>query len=99
MNTNAKLSKKELEEKVRMLEATIELLKRERNESQEIADLAYECLDKMERKYKKSVQRELSYREMLFVFNYAKAQTLLQNYISREGLRIQFHSRYNYRSN
>lgn len=99
MKISPRNSKKQLEEKIKALEAIIQVLEREKEDAQQMADISYECLEKMESKYRKSVQRELSYREMLFVFNQEKAENLLKSYISKEGLKIQFYKNYNYRSN
>lgn len=93
------MSKKELEAKIKELEATVNQLKAEKEEAQHMVEVVFECIQKIENKYRKSVNRELSYREMLFIFNHQHANELLQDYISKDGLKIQFFSPYNFRSN
>jgi predicted ribosome quality control (RQC) complex YloA/Tae2 family protein len=93
------MTREQLEQKIKEMEATINQLKLEKEESQQLVEVVYECVQKLENKYRKSVNRELSYREMLFHFNHQKAQDLLRDYISKDALKVQFYGAYNYRSN
>jgi predicted ribosome quality control (RQC) complex YloA/Tae2 family protein len=93
------MTKEQLEAKIKELEATINQLKLEKEEAQQMVEVVYECVQKLEQKYKKSVNRELSYREMLFHFNHANAKDLLKDYISKDALKVQFYGAYNFRSN
>lgn len=93
------MTREQLEQKIQEMEATINQLKLEKEEAQNMVEVIFECVQKLEHKYRKSVNRELSYREMLFHFNHQKAKDLLQDYISKDALKVQFYGAYNFRSN
>ncbi len=93
------ITTEEMAAKIQAMEATIAQLQKENQELQNKNTALYKYCQRMDRKYNASVQRELSYREMLFVFNHRHAADLLQEYIGKEGLQIQYSGGYNFRSN
>lgn len=93
------MTKKQLEAEIEMLRATIEVLENEKRELIKTNTTLYQYCRKMDRQFSQSVKRELSYREMLFVFNAAQTKDLLHEYIGKTGLRIQYSAEYNFRSN
>ena len=93
------MTKKQMEAELEVLRATIEILEHEKKELIETNMTLYQYCRKMDRQFSQSVKRELSYREMLFVFNHAQTKDLLQEYIGKTGLKIQYSSEYNFRSN
>ncbi len=93
------ITTEEMAAKIQAMEATIAQLQKENQELQNKNTALYKYCQRMDRKYNASVQRELSYREMLFVFNHRHAADLLQEYIGKEGLQIQYGGSYNFRSN
>lgn len=92
-------TKEQLAAEIEALRATIEKLELEKKELIQANSKMYDYCRKMDRQFNQSVKRELSYREMLFVFNHAQTKDLLQEYIGRAGLKIQYSSNYNFRSN
>ena len=88
-----------LEEKIVLLEKRIRELEAEQKENRQLTDYLCEEVQGMERKYRRSVKRELGYREMLYVFNPEQAPHLLQDYVSRSGLQVTYASPFNTRSN
>jgi hypothetical protein len=91
--------KEQLETEIDTLRATIEALEAEKRELMRANSTLYQYCRKMDRQFNQSVKRELSYREMLFVFNHAQAKDLLQEFIGKKGMKIQYTSSYNYRCN
>jgi chromosome segregation ATPase len=94
-----KMTKEQMEAEIEMLRAAIETLENEKKELVKTNTTLYQYCRKMDRQFSQSVKRELSYREMLFVFNHAQAEDLLKEYINKQGLKIQYASDYNYRAN
>jgi chromosome segregation ATPase len=94
-----KLSNVELEAQLKEMQATIERLEKEKEELLNRNNTLYKYCQRMDKKYNASVKRELSYREMLFVFNHRHAEDLLQEYIGKAGLQIQYSGSFNFRSN
>lgn len=89
----------ELIAKIQELESRVKSLEQENKEALEMNEILVEYFQKLERKYAKSVKRELSYREMLFIFNHKEADELIMDFISQKGLKVQYASHYNFRSN
>ncbi len=94
-----KMTKEQMEAEIAMLRAAIEVLEAEKKDLQKTNTTLYQYCRKMDHQFSQSVKRELSYREMLFVFNHAQTEDLLKNYINKQGLKIQYSSDYNYRAN
>jgi hypothetical protein len=88
-----------LEDQLATLEARIAQLEQERKELLDRNGELYEYCRLMDRKYTASVRRELGYQEMLYMFNNRHACELLQDYIAKESLKVQYSSQYNYRTN
>ncbi len=93
------MTKEQMEAEIEMLRAAIETLESEKKELLKTNVTLYQYCRKMDRQFSQSVKRELSYREMLYVFNHAQAEVLLKEYINKQGLKIQYASDYNYRAN
>jgi predicted RNase H-like nuclease (RuvC/YqgF family) len=94
-----KMTKEQMEAEIATLRAAIESLENEKKELTKTNTTLYQYCRKMDRQFSQSVKRELSYREMLFVFNHVQAEDLLKEYITKQGLKIQYTSDYNYRAN
>lgn len=93
------INTEEMVSRIQELEAMLAQLQKEKEELVNKNTALYKYCQRMDRKYNASVQRELSYREMLFVFNNRHATDLLKEYIGKEGLQIQYSGNYNFRSN
>ena len=91
--------RKSLEEQLASLEARLAQLEQERKELLDRNGELFEYCRLMDRKYTASVRRELGYQEMLYMFNNRHASELLQDYITKESLKVQYSSHYNYRTN
>jgi chromosome segregation ATPase len=91
--------KEQLQAEIDTLRSLIDTLESEKRELMRANSTLYQYCRKMDRQFNQSVKRELSYREMLFVFNHAQAKDLLQEFIGRKGMKIQYSSNYNYRCN
>jgi predicted nuclease with TOPRIM domain len=84
---------------IEALRATIAKMEQEKQELTNVNTRMYDYCRKMDRQFSQAVKRELSYREMLFVFNHAQTSELLKEFIGRDGMRIQYSANYNFRSN
>ncbi len=94
-----KTEQKNLENQLASLEERIAQLEKERRELLDRNNELYRYCRLMDRKYTDSVRRELGYQEMLYIFNNRQASELLQDYIARESLKVQYASHYHFRSN
>ncbi len=90
---------KSLDDKMSAMEIRLAQLEKERQELADRNKELYEYCQLMDRKYTASVRRELGYQEMLYMFNNRHAVELLQDYIAKESLKVQYSNHYNYRSN
>ena len=95
--TNA--TKDQLLDRIKELEIRLKVLEQERRETVDMNEVLVEYFKKLERKYARSVKRELSYREMLFVFNHREACELMMDFISERGLKVQYAGGHNFRCN
>ena len=95
--TNA--PKDQLLDRIKELEIRLKLMEQERRETSDMNEVLVEYFKKLERKYARSVKRELSYREMLFVFNHREARELLMDFISERGMKVQYTGNHNFRCN
>ncbi|MES2732585.1 MAG: hypothetical protein V4714_12585 [Bacteroidota bacterium] len=96
---DTKATKQELLAKLQELELRLKAMELENKEVHDMNEVLVEYFKKLERKYERSVKRELSYREMLFVFNHREASELIMDFISERGLKVQYASHHNFRSN
>ncbi len=81
------------------LECRIKAMELENKEVRELNEILVEYFKKLERKYERSVKRELSYREMLFIFNHREANDLIMDFISERGLKVQYAGNHTFRCN
>jgi predicted nuclease with TOPRIM domain len=96
---DTKATEQELLAKLQELELRLKAMELENKEVHDMNDVLVEYFKKLERKYERSVKRELSYREMLFVFNHREASELIMDFISERGMKVQYASNNNFRSN
>jgi hypothetical protein len=92
-------TKDQLLERIKELEIRLKVIEQERREIVDMNEVLVEYFKKMERKYARSIKRELSYREMLFVFNHREARELMMDFISERGLKVQYAGEHNFRCN
>ena len=96
---NTRNNKQQLQAKIHELELRLKIVEQENREAQEMNEVLIEYFKKLERKYERSVKRELSYREMLFIFNHREADDLIMDFISERGLKVQYAGNHNFRCN
>ena len=92
-------TERELMTRIHELESQVKALARANQDAHDMNEVLVAYFRKLERKYNRSVKRELSYREMLFVFNHRQAEDLVMDFISERGLRVQFGNKHNFRCN
>lgn len=92
-------TKEQMEAEIQALRTALEMLESQKQELQQTNTALYRYCRKMDQQFSLSVKRELGYREMLFVLNPAQTKNLLQEYIGKSGLKVQYSAAYNYRCN
>jgi|APFEC2959095171_1045051.scaffolds.fasta_scaffold00005_199 hypothetical protein len=96
---NQDKSKQQLLARIAELELRLKAMEIDNKEVHDMNEVLVEYFKKLERKYERSVKRELSYREMLFIFNHREANDLIMDFISERGLKVQYASNHNFRCN
>ena len=96
---NKNVTEKQLLDRIHELEIQLKAVESENQEARAMNEVMVVYFKQLERKYARSVKRELGYREMLLVFNHKQAHELAMDFISGGGLRVQYAAGYNFRSN
>lgn len=96
---NKNATEKQLLDRIYELEIQLKAMELENREARNMNEVMVEYFKRLERKYARSVKRELGYRELFLVFNHKRAHELVMDFISEKGLRMQYTAGHNYRSN
>ncbi|MBC7920559.1 MAG: hypothetical protein H7Z75_05655 [Ferruginibacter sp.] len=96
---NENTTEKQLLDRIQELESRLKATELENREAREMNEAMVEYFKRLERKYARSIKRELGYRELLLVLNHKQAHELGMDFISQRGLRVQYAAGHNFRSN
>jgi predicted nuclease with TOPRIM domain len=96
---NVNKTKQELLAKIEELELRLKAMEVNTKEVHDMNEVLVEYFKKLERRYERSVKRELSYREMLFIFNHREANDMIMDFISERGLKVQYAGNHTFRCN